>query len=135
MNALLRLRPDAQVHADGDGAPFWSATNCQTWDSQPVGITVTAPDGTVLRSRTGNPAYCDNNSVTVQREILTPTGGATPATYAETRLTYDQWGSYNRIVMPPDAKGKRYAVRYVYDADANHANVGTVTDFALVGLR
>ena len=35
--------------------------------------------------------------------------------------------------MPPDAKGKRYAVRYVYDADANHANVSTVTDFALSG--
>ena len=115
-------------------APYWSATNCPTWDSQPVGVTVTAPGGPVLRSSTGNPAYCDNNSVTVQRELLTPGAGGAPATYAETRLAYDAYGSYNRIVMPPDAKGKRYAVRYVYD-DANHANVGTVTDFATVGLR
>ena len=112
-------------------APFWTATNCQTWNSQPVGITVYAPEGSVLRSREGRNAYCDNNSVTVQREALTLAGGGVD-TYAETRLTYDQWGSYNRIVMPPDADGKRYAVRYVYD-DVNHASVGTVTDFEVVG--
>jgi hypothetical protein len=113
-------------------SPYWSATNCQTWDSQPVGVTVKAPGGTVLRSRAGHTAYCDNNSVTVQRELLAPASAGAPATYAETRLLYDQWGSYNRIVMPPDADGNRYAVRYVYD-DANHANVSTVTDYELQG--
>ncbi|GAB3051208.1 hypothetical protein GCM10027053_08200 [Intrasporangium mesophilum] len=113
-------------------SPYWDATNCQTWDSQPVAITVKDPNGKVLRSRQGHTAYCDNNSVTVQRELLTPASGADPAVYAETLLTYDSWGSYDRIVMPPDADGNRYAVKYVYD-DKNHANVADVTDFELQG--
>ena len=113
-------------------APYWSATNCPTWDSQPVGITVTAPGGPALRSKKGNTAYCDNNAVTVQRELLTPGVGGALDTYAETLLSFDAYGSYNRVVMPQDADGKRYAVRYLYD-DVNHANVASVTDFETVG--
>ena len=55
LNDVLRLRPDASSTRRRPRAPFWSATNCQTWDSQPVGITVTAPNGPVLRSRRATP--------------------------------------------------------------------------------
>ncbi|MDC5697944.1 hypothetical protein OO014_11795 [Intrasporangium calvum] len=113
-------------------APYWSSTACPTWNAQPVAIQVKAPNGTILRSRDGRQDYCDNNAVTLFKELLTPAGGGNPAAYAETRLGFDAYGSYNRIVLPPDADGKRYAVRYLYD-DVNHANVAQVTDFELVG--
>ena len=113
-------------------APYWSPTVCQTWNAQPVAIEVRAPDGTILRSRDGRADYCDNNAVTVFKELLAPAAGGNPAAYAETRFAFDAYGSYNRIVLPPDADGKRYAVRYLYD-DVNHANVAQVTDFELVG--
>lgn len=111
--------------------PFWSDKQCQTWVHLPVTIAVSS-GGTLLRYRDGRQAICDNNSVTLLNEMLALGSSIETSTFAQTRLAYDGWGSYDRIVYPPDADGKRYAVQYVYD-DVNAANVAEVTDYELVG--
>lgn len=113
-------------------SPFWSTTLCQTWVSQPVSITVKDSGGTVLRHREGKAAFCDNASVSFLRELVSAGDVSNAAAFAETRMAYDAYGSYDRIVLPPDADGERYAVHYLYD-DVNHANVAETTDHQLLG--
>ena len=47
-----------------------------------------------------------------------------------TDLTYDPWGSYDRIVYPADSNGNRYAVKYVYDDD-EHNHVAKTTEYEI----
>ncbi len=81
-----------------------------------------------MRYRDGAPALCDNDSVTELNELIS--GPISGGSYATTRLNYDNWGSYNRIVYPAGTDGSHYAVHYVYD-DIGHANVADVTDYEL----
>ena len=53
---------------------------------------------------------------------------------ASTELTYDAWGSYDRIVYPVGGNGRRYSVQYVWDLDG-HANIGQVTEYDLDPVR
>ena len=109
-------------------SPIWDANLCPTWVSLPVVITVsngkTGVDQQVYRHRDGRSAICDNASVTHLEETI---GNGQ---VAETELTYDAWGSYDRIVYPLGANGRRYAVQYVWDPDG-HANIGQVTEYDL----
>jgi YD repeat-containing protein len=105
-------------------SPFWSADLCPTWVSLPAKITISDGAGNIYRQRDGSPALCDNASVTHLEEQIG--NGAV----AETDLTYDAWGSYNRIVYPVGQNGMRYAVFYEWDPDG-HANIGQVTEYDL----
>ena len=49
-----------------------------------------------------------------------------------TLLTYDSWGSYNRIIYPPDADCTSYAVCYSWDLDGD-GKVADVTEYDLDG--
>ena len=114
-----RAAPDAstigcasdQPHANP--SPIWDANLCPTWVSLPVVITVTngktGADQKIYRHRDGRSAICDNASVTHLEEDL---GNGQ---VAETELTYDAWGSYDRIVYPVGGNGRRYSVQYVWD--------------------
>ena len=109
-------------------SPIWDANLCPTWVSLPVVITVsngkTGADRQVYRQRDGRSAVCDNASVTHLEERIGD------GQVAETELTYDAWGSYDRIVYPVGVNGRRYAVQYVWDLDG-HANIGQVTEYDL----
>ncbi len=109
-------------------SPIWDANLCPTWVSLPVVINVsngkTGADQKVYRHRDGRSAICDNASVTHLEEEI---GNGQ---VAETELTYDAWGSYDRIVYPVGGNGLRYSVQYVWDPDG-HANIGQVTEYDL----
>jgi RHS repeat-associated protein len=105
----------------GGASPLWSPLRCPTWTSLPATIEVKDADGNVLRHRDGSPSLCDNSSITDLKEYFSETG------FAETLLSYDDWGSYNRIEYPENADGERLRVDYVYD-DVNHGNVAQTDD-------
>ena len=110
-------------------SPIWNAGLCPTWVSLPVAITVTngktGGDYVEYRHRDGRGNICDNASVTHLEETIDGNGHV-----AETELTYDAWGSYDRIVYPVGQNGRRYAVQYVWDLDG-HANIADVTEYDL----
>jgi len=109
-------------------SPLWDAGLCATWASLPVAFTVSngksGGDQVIYRSRDGRADVCDNASVTYLVEQI---GDGQEAV---TELQYDAWGSYDRIVYPLGSNGKRFAVRYVYDADS-HANIAETTEYDL----
>ncbi len=105
----------------GRVSPLWSPFRCPTWTSIPATFQVLDADGKAMRERNGSPALCDNSSVTHLEESL---GGGVSAL---TELDYDEWGSYNHIVYPPNANGQRVRIDYVYDDEAGHANVAKTT--------
>ena len=107
-------------------SPIWNAGLCPTWVSLPVAITVSNGSGQVYRHRDGRSSICDNASVTHLEEFY----GAGPNDHADTELTYDAWGSYDRIVYPVGQNGRRYSVQYVWDTDG-HANIADVTEYDL----
>jgi RHS repeat-associated protein len=131
---------------------IWSPKLCPTWVSLPVAVRVTngqEGDGEVVyRDRDGRGSLCDNASMTRLAESIDGTS-PTPASepdpppdpapeeecpeegLAVTLLTYDSWGTYNRIVYPPNADCTRYAVSYVFDPD-RHSDVGSVTEYDLM---
>ncbi|MDQ1495831.1 MAG: hypothetical protein QOG69_2314, partial [Actinomycetota bacterium] len=115
-----------QPHANA--SPIFNANLCPTWVSLPVVITVTngktGAAQVIYRHRDGRSAICDNASVTHLEEDLG--NGQT----ANTELTYDAWGSYDRIVYPVGQNGRRYSVQYVWDDDG-HANIADVTEYDL----
>ena len=115
-----------QPHANP--SPIWNANLCPTWVSLPAVITVsngkTGAAQKIYRHRDGRSAICDNASVTHLEEDL---GNGQ---VAATELTYDAWGSYDRIVYPLGGNGRRYSVQYVWDLDG-HANIGQVTEYDL----
>lgn len=102
-------------------SPYWNPDRCPTWVSLPANIEIRDGSGTLLRSRNGAPALCDNSSVT---ELTEQIGDGTAAV---TLLDYDDWGSYAHIEYPEDANGDRYIVDYVYDADT-HGHIARVED-------
>ena len=137
-------------------SPIFSEQLCPTWVSLPVVVTVTnGKTGTgrvEYRHRDGRGSVCDNASMTHLEETINGSDDI-----AETELTYDEWGSYDRIVYPaqdasndpgqpaldltpvteeciytpyPDTEGPRYAVRYVYD-ESRHSNIASVTEYDL----
>ncbi|HSB85974.1 MAG TPA: SpvB/TcaC N-terminal domain-containing protein, partial [Ilumatobacteraceae bacterium] len=105
-------------------SPIWNAGLCPTWVSLPVVITVSDGHGHIYRHRDGRGNICDNASVTHLEEDI---GNGD---IAETELTYDAWGSYDRIVYPVGQNGRRYSVQYVWDLDG-HANIADVTEYDL----
>lgn len=113
-------------------APYWSKDLCPTWTSTPATIEIDDASGKILRYRDGSRDECDNTSVTYLKELVKLVNSLDdPAsTYAITQLAYDDWGSYNRIVYPPDNQGKSYAVFYTYD-QKRQADVAQVTDLSL----
>jgi RHS repeat-associated protein len=109
-------------------SPLWSDSLCPTWVSLPVEFTITngksGSTGHVYRHRDGRTAICDNASITLLEEDIG--NGAV----AVTELNYDEWGSYDRIVYPTGADGRRYAVQYEYDDD-RHSDIAIVREFDL----
>ncbi|MCP4376494.1 MAG: hypothetical protein GY794_10020 [bacterium] len=109
-------------------SPLWSGSLCSTWVSLPVEFTITnGKSGLakhVYRHRDGRTAICDNASITLLEEDIG--NGAV----AVTELNYDEWGSYDRIVYPAGADGRRYAVQYEYDDD-RHSDIAIVREFDL----
>ncbi|WP_154402237.1 SpvB/TcaC N-terminal domain-containing protein [Ornithinimicrobium cavernae] len=107
-------------------SPLWDEDVCATWVSLPAVVTETnnrtGADEVVYRHRDGRTDLCDNASVTHLEETVDD------GDVAVTDLTYDSWGSYDRIVYPEGADGVRYAVKYVWDAD-RHSNIAQVTDY------
>lgn len=115
--------PYYQLPSDAQDSPIFSPDVCPTWVSVPAVITVTDAGGDILRQRDGRGALCDNQSVTHLEEWIDD------STIAETDLTYDAWGSYDRIVYPEGVGGVRYAVEYVWDENVGHANIAQVTEY------
>jgi YD repeat-containing protein len=113
-----------------DHAVYWNDQLCPSWVSIPASIETRDGDGDLLRYREGAPSLCDNASVTDLHELISGTPGASDATWARTRLAYDAWGSYDRIVYPKGQDGLSYAVQYVRD-EQRHTDVAEVTDFEL----
>ncbi|MBO9524411.1 MAG: hypothetical protein J7518_22970 [Nocardioidaceae bacterium] len=111
-----------------DHPPYWDDQLCPSWVSIPASIEVRDGAGTLLRYREGPESLCDNASVTDLRELIS--GTPADGTWARTRLAYDTWGSYDRIVYPEGADGLSYAVQYVRD-EQRHADVAEVTDYEL----
>jgi RHS repeat-associated protein len=110
-------------------SPLYSPDECQTYVSLPVVIDISNGKSgaakVTYRHRDGRNAICDNSSVTQLDE------SAGDGTVSTTRLNYDQWGNYNRIVYPPGENGKSLAVEYFYDTDVGHANVAIVNQYEL----
>lgn len=135
LNQLFGCGQPGVVPADANGpvkhppahpSPLYSYDQCSTYTSLPISFLASNPrTSAVYRSREGSNAICDNSSVTVLNEQ------AGDGTVATTLLSYDQWGSYNRIVYPLGENGKHYAVQYVYDPDVGHANVAITHEFQL----
>jgi RHS repeat-associated protein len=113
-------------------SPIWNANLCPTWVSLPVVFDVTngltGANLKTYRHRDGRSEICNNASVTHLEETI-GTGSL-----AVTDLSYDAWGSYDRIVYPADANGHRYAVHYEWDQD-RHADIAKVTEYELAGTR
>ena len=109
-------------------SPIWSSLLCPTWVSLPVEFAITnGKSGSaerVYRHRDGRTDICDNASVTLLHEDVGI--GAV----AVTQLNYDEWGSYDRIVYPAGADGRRYSVQYEYDLD-RHSDIAQVREFDL----
>jgi len=135
--AIAVSSPDLQDQCGPDGTPqnkpelqpaFWNDQLCPTWTSLPAIIDVKDAAGNLLRHRDGKQALCDNSSVTLLRELMsgTPDDGE----FADTELSYDEWGSYDRIVYPAGENDRHYAVRYQYDP-GRHSNVAEVAEFDL----
>ncbi|CAA9362455.1 MAG: hypothetical protein AVDCRST_MAG93-7739, partial [uncultured Chloroflexia bacterium] len=86
-------------------SPIFTDNLCPTWVSLPAVITISngknGAERKVYRQRNGAPALCDNASVTHLEETI---GNGQ---VAETELTYDAWGSYDRIVYPVGGNGRR----------------------------
>jgi RHS repeat-associated protein len=116
------------LSAPPEASPLWSDNLCPTWVSLPVEFTITngksGPAEHVYRHRDGRTAICDNASVTLLEEDI---GNGEVAV---TELQYDEWGSYDRIVYPAGADGRRYAVQYEYDDD-RHSDIAVVREFDL----
>ena len=94
-------------------------------------IEVRTPKAILMRYRDGSPDVCDNTSVTdLKEKFRFGTSLDDPTTFTETFLTYDNWGSYNRIVYPEDQNGKRYAVFYTWD-EKRQADIADVKEFSL----
>jgi RHS repeat-associated protein len=110
-------------------SPLYSFDECATYVSLPIVFDVTNGKAdaskVTYRHRDGHAAICDNSSVTQLDE------SAGDGSVSTTLLSYDQWGSYNRIVYPVGENGKSYAVQYTYDPDVGHANVAIVHEFQL----
>lgn len=111
------------VPASSPLPPYWNTKRCPTWTSLPAKMTITDAGGAILRQRDGAPALCDNSSVTDLREWYGP--GANE--FAQTLLSYDDWGSYSHIEYPENATGQRLIVDYVYDENSA-ANIASTTD-------
>jgi RHS repeat-associated protein len=131
-------------------SPIYSADLCPTWVSLPGAVRVTngktGAAEVVYRNRDGRGSVCDNASMTRLAESIDGTS-PTPLNLPEdadvpcpepglavTLLTYDSWGSYNRIIYPPDENCISYAVWYRYDGDGA-GKVADVTDFDLDGSQ
>ena len=113
-------------------SPLFSDNLCPTWVSLPVEVTVT--NGKIgaakktYRHRDGRGDVCDNASMTHHEETRNATGDI-----GATELTYDEWGSYDRIVHPAGPDDMRYAVHYEWDDDG-HAKIAQVTEYDLYDL-
>lgn len=107
---------------------FWHNQLCPTWVSLPAVVTFKDGAGNVLRHRDGKQDLCDNSTVTLLRELIEGEPGS--GEHAETRLAYDAFGSYDRIVYPLGENGRHYAVHYEYDPDRN-SDVAQVTEYDL----
>ncbi len=140
--------PDGCLGPVDRPSPIYSADLCPTWVSLPGAVRLTnGKTGTaeqVYRNRDGRGSVCDNASMTRLAESIDGTS-PTPRVLdddaevpcpepglAVTLLTYDSWGSYNRIIYPPDADCISYAVAYRYDGDGA-GKVADVTEFDLDG--
>ena len=105
---------------------------CPTWVSLPVEITVT--NGKTGAARKVLPPPRRARRHLRQRVGDAPRRGRRQrARSAETELTYDAWGSYDRIVYPVGPNGRRYAVQYVWDLDG-HAKIAQVTEYDLYDI-
>jgi len=111
-------------------SPFWSANLCSTWTSVPVTIELRDAHQNLLRYRDARSEVCNNTSVTYVQEMIAEGDTIEHSTFAVTQLTYDKYGSYDRIVYPEDADGLHYAVHYVYDEERG-ADIAQVTDLSL----
>ncbi|MHC4177663.1 MAG: toxin TcdB middle/N-terminal domain-containing protein, partial [Planctomycetota bacterium] len=110
-----------------DAVASTTYTDCasSTWVSLPDSFEVRDGSGNVLRSRQAE-LLCTNGAVT---KLWEDTGNGE----ALTELDFDDWGNYDEIIYPPNDKGQRYQVNYVYDND-RHTDIAEVTDsFGLVG--
>ncbi|MEJ2707894.1 MAG: RHS repeat-associated core domain-containing protein, partial [Anaerolineales bacterium] len=107
--------------AADDLTAFTTFTDCtaSTWVSLPDSFQIVDTGGTTLRSRHAE-LLCENGAIT---KLYEETGSGE----ALTELSFDDWGSYNHIVYPPNENGQRYTVDYVYDAD-RHSDIASVTD-------
>jgi RHS repeat-associated protein len=111
-------------------SPFWSANLCPTWTSVPVTFELRDAGDHLLRYRDARTDVCNNTSVTYVQEMIEEGKTIEDSTFAVTQLTYDKYGSYDRIVYPEDANGLHYAVHYVYDEERG-ADVARITDLSL----
>ena len=128
-NAMRTARCGARADPNGVPQPaFWSENLCPTWVSVPATVKVLDAHGQVLRYRDGSTDLCELGSVTLLRELVS--GGIDGGQYADTRLGYDAWGNYNRVVYPLAENGRHYAVHYRYDP-ARRSDVGRVTEYEL----
>ena len=98
-------------------SPFWNKNLCSTWTRVPVTLEIRDAAGDLLRYRDARSAVCNNTSVTYVQEMIEAGPTIADSTFAVTELTYDKYGSYDRIVYPEDADGLHYAVHYVYDPE------------------
>ena len=139
--------PDGCLGTVTRPSPIWSAELCPTWVSLPVAVRITnnksGAGEVVYRQRDGRAAICDNASQTLLAESIdgtsptplvsppdAPTDDCTDVGLAVTQLTYDSWGSYNRIIYPPNRNCLSTSVRYIYDSDGQ-GKVSSVTEFDL----
>ena len=114
-------------------SPIFSDNLCPTWVSLPVEVTVTngktGPAALkVYRHRDGRGDVCDNASMTHHEETRNAAGDV-----GSTELTYDEWGSYDRIVYPAGPDDMRYAVHYEWDDDG-HGKIAQVTEYDLYDI-
>ena len=113
-------------------SPIFSDNLCPTWVSLPVEVTVTngltGAARKVYRHRDGRGDVCDNASMTHHEETRNAAGDI-----GATELTYDEWGSYDRIVYPAGPDDMRYAVHYEWDDDG-HGKIAQVTEYDLYDI-
>lgn len=103
-------------------------TDCtgSTWVGLADSIIIKGSSVDTLRSRRAE-LLCANGAVT---KLWEDSGSGE----ALTELEFNAYGSYNRIIYPPNADGERYEVLYQYDAD-RFTDIARVDDsYGLVGL-
>ncbi len=105
----------------------YSDCRTSTWVSIPQTFIVHDGSGHVLRHRWADDQLCINGAVSTLWE---DTGNGV----AETDLGQDVWGNYNQVIYPANARGQRYEVDYVYDADLHSYIVRVDDSFGLTGL-